>query len=92
MRGRLRLVKSRTTVRGRGYSQSLITLPRPKLPEKKAVIYFAVTLTERDHVAHSGGTLIMLCEEDRRMHSPPLSLAQEGLLFLWIAHGGPRSP
>ncbi len=37
---------------------------------KKAVIYFAIPHTERDHVAHSGGTLIMLSEEDGRMLSP----------------------
>ncbi len=38
--------------------------------KKKAVIYFVVTRTEGDHVAHSGGTLIMLSEEDGRMLSP----------------------
>ncbi len=43
--------------------------PRPKPPEKKAVIYFAITCTEQDHVAHGGGTLIMLSEEDGRMLS-----------------------
>ncbi len=37
---------------------------------KKAVIYFAIPHTERDHVAHSGGTLIMLSEEDGQMLSP----------------------
>ncbi len=42
---------------------------RPKPPEKKAVIYFDVTRTKRDHVAHSGGMLIMLSEEDGRMLS-----------------------
>ncbi len=37
---------------------------------RKAVIHFAVTRTERDHVARSrGGTLIMLSEEDGRMLS-----------------------
>ncbi len=60
----------RTTVRGRGQSQSPTTPLHPKPPEKKAVIYFAVTRTERDHVIHSGGTLIMLSEEDGRMLSP----------------------
>ncbi len=47
----------RMTLRGRGQSQSTNTLPRPKLTEKKAVIYFAVTRTERDHVAHGRGML-----------------------------------
>ncbi len=51
-------------VRGQGQSQSPITPPRPKPQEKKAVIYFAVTRTEGDHVAHSGETLIMLSEEE----------------------------
>ncbi len=32
--------------------------------KKKAVTYFAITRTEQDNVAHSGGTLIMLSEED----------------------------
>ncbi len=58
------------TVRGQGQSQCPITPPHPKPPEKKTVIYFAVTSTKRDHVAYSGGTLIMLSEEDRRMLSP----------------------
>ncbi len=55
----------RTTLRGWGQSQSPNTPPRPKLPEKKAVIY----LTERDHVARGGGMLIMFSEEDGRMLS-----------------------
>ncbi len=57
----------RTKLRGRGQSQSPNTPPRPKPPEEKAVIYFAITRTERDHVSHGGGTLIMLSEEDGRM-------------------------
>ncbi len=57
----------RTTVGGWGQSQSPITTPRPKLPEKKAVIYFAITHTERDHAVHSGGMLIILSEEDGQM-------------------------
>ncbi len=43
---------------------------------KKAVIYFAIPHTERDHVAHSGGTLIMLSEEDGRMLSPSAVMAR----------------
>ncbi len=45
---------------------------------KKAVIYFAVTRTKRDHVAHSGG--IMLGEVDGRMLSPSaVSARQTGI-------------
>ncbi len=36
---------------------------------EKAVIYLAVTRTERDHVAHSGGMLIMLSEENGQILS-----------------------
>ncbi len=66
----------RMTVRGRGQSQSPITPSPPKLPEKKSVIYFAITRIKRDHVAHSGGMLIMLSEEDGRMLSPSVVTAR----------------
>ncbi len=46
---------------------------------KKAVIYFAVTRTEQDHVAHGGGTLIMLSEEDGRMLSLSLTARHAGI-------------
>ncbi len=66
----------RTTLRGRGQSQSTNTPLCPKPPEKKAAIYFAVTHTERDHVAPDGGMLIMLSEEDGRMLSLSLRWRQ----------------
>ncbi len=59
----------RTTVRQRGQSQ-----------KKKAVIYFAVTRTEQDHVTHSGGTLIVLSEEDGRMVSPSVVTARHAAI------------
>ncbi len=68
------------TVRGWGQSQNPITPPRPKPAEKKAVIYFAVTRTKLYHVAHSGGTLIMLSEEDVRMLSPSAMTARHAAL------------
>ncbi len=72
------------TVRGQGQSQCPITPPHPKPPEKKTVIYFAVTSTKRDHVAYSGGTLIMLSEEDRRMLSPSAVTARHaGIEPMW---------
>ncbi len=60
-------------------TESELNTPRPKPAEKnnkiktiikKGCFYFAITRTERDHVAHSGGTLIMLSEEDGQMLSP----------------------
>ncbi len=45
---------------------------------KKAVIYFAITRTERDHVAHRGGTLIMLSKENGQMLALSLSLCGDG--------------
>ncbi len=69
----------RTTLKGRGQSQRPNTPLGPKPPEKKAVVYFTVTHTERDNVAHGGGTLIMLSEEDGRMLSLSLCGDSEAL-------------
>ncbi len=72
----------RMTVRGRGQSQQSTprppekTPPRPKPPEKKAVIYFDVTRIKRVHVTNCRGTLIMLSEEDGRMLSPSAETAR----------------
>ncbi len=52
-----------------GQSQSPNTPLRPKLPEKGRHLFRRHSPPNRDHVAHSGGTLFMLSEEDEWMLS-----------------------
>ncbi len=78
----------RTTVRGRGQLKSLIN---PKPPEKKAFIYFPVSHTQRDHVTHRGGMLIMLSEEDGQMLSPSAVTARHAGIEPTWAHLSPAA-
>ncbi len=58
---------------------------------KKAVIYLAVTRTERDHVAHGGGTLFMLSEEDEWMLSLSAVTARHAGIEPTWAHLSPAA-